>query len=561
MPPGMTRVADIHAAAPRSSSAAVNKMKRGASMTKHAAAHAASVTAHAASEKAHHAAHAASDAAHEMAKRRSAVGDEEDFEHRRRALARSAVYSLTVQLNKPMNSLFRFSLTVLPMALYRFEVWFFTFLHCFLFGMKQMALAHDAKMIAAIEEGETPPETSWDLLAVLTLGAQEASATSHTFGRESTGAVLFRSLSLPLNAIGCLTWLMSLLLVFFNRECYTRFADYYRATTGMSGALQDLTQMSHVALFAHGQPQTPRTIAAPPRSLTCGGPRGRRVAGAVDEATARQQRWDVTRYLLTSAIVVYMRINDLAYAKPMGISESEWARLTLSEDMWLGLDALPKSKRRSSPAAKWASMSPPLLTDAEAAVIRRCPGKELQVLQGWAMRILGAAMADRQMTPQNFRALEEAVNRLRAEACSIVNGLVMPIPFAYYHALLLLMLLNYFLYSIIFVQFNSYLSPFVLFAVILLTTGIRELGAALANPFGAGALRRLSELCRPPRASRVALLNLATAERPCPAARRPCGPAERRLGLLVTADTADGLQRVDTDGADGGRDRDGAAVT
>ena len=56
----------------------------------------------------------------------------------------------------------------------------------------------------------------------------------------------------------------------------------------------------------------------------------------------------------------------------------------------------------------------------------------------------------------------------------------MPIPFPYFHALNLLLVINYSLYTYSFLFFETVLSPLLLFLVILVTLGMREVSTALS---------------------------------------------------------------------------------
>ena len=73
----------------------------------------------------------------------------------------------------------------------------------------------------------------------------------------------------------------------------------------------------------------------------------------------------------------------------------------------------------------------------------------------------------------------------------------MPVPLPYFHALNMLQNVNYALYTYALCSFNSYLTPIVLFVVILITVGMREVAAALSNPFGDDDVDFPVNKCRP----------------------------------------------------------------
>ena len=54
------------------------------------------------------------------------------------------------------------------------------------------------------------------------------------------------TIPLSMSALGIPAGLMSLLLVFFNSQCFGRYMSFYGACTGMGGTVQELAQLSSV---------------------------------------------------------------------------------------------------------------------------------------------------------------------------------------------------------------------------------------------------------------------------------------------------------------------------
>lgn len=325
----------------------------------------------------------------------------DDVHVQRRAIVAKEKHPLAYSLNQPMRSIFcTFSITILPVALTRVEVWIFTIAHVILFLLK---------------------ESGHSLLG---------SGTDQSWG-----------LPLTFSAVAVSSGMLSLLLVFFNSQCYTRYMTLYAACTAMTGDVQELAQLTSVHL-------THKHADA---------------------------RWDACRFLMSSVMIVYMRVTDLAANRPPSVDDEDWKRLMQSEDEWLGLT----SPARPHEAVKM----PPLLSAEEVAVLRHCSGKESQVLQMWALHATWAGYV--QVGAQaHFKEIEDIVLDCRRNSAAIPNILDMPVPFPYYHMLCALMYVNYTLYAVTFLGIDSWLTPLALFLICATTTGVRELSSALANPFG-----------------------------------------------------------------------------
>ena len=150
--------------------------------------------------------------------------------------------------------------------------------------------------------------------------------------------------------------------------------------------------------------------------------------------------------------------------------------------------------------------------------------------QMWALDAMWQAY-ERQGAQQHFFQIEHVVLAARRNTAAIPNMLNNPVPFPYYHLLVALMWTNYMLYAVTFLEMDSWLTPVAMFLIVAVTTGVRELSSALANPFGSDevdfnhtnfihALRKTATFLAHPAVN-------AKWQLPTPP-RRPCSPRHRR---------------------------------
>ena len=312
-----------------------------------------------------------------------------------------------------------FKISILPKVLIRWEIYFFTLLHIAFFVLKQQGY------------------------------------TMFMLAEDSNGPWAF---PLQFSAISIPSGLMSLLLVFFNGQCYTRYVNLYQACTAMGGSVQELAQLS--ATHAMATPDA---------------------------------RWDATRYLLASVMMVYMKVTDIAASRSPTIDPEDWERLTQSEEEWLNGSTGGAGKGGGPIKA------PPILLPHEVVVLKQCKGNESQVLQIWcldamwkvperpslklrnafrqhavhalSLRCTSQAAESRVLLSLHWQAyqysgaqhsffqIEETVLNCRRATAGIPNILNNPIPFPYYHALVALMWTNYTLYAVTFLELESWLTP------------------------------------------------------------------------------------------------------
>jgi len=216
------------------------------------------------------------------------------------------------------------------------------------------------------------------------------------------------------------------------------------------------------------------------------------------------QRWDVVRYLTASALVIYFRVTKLADFKEAMVSLVEFERLLSDEKEWLGLADEPWEKMMGWPRTRAEAQeytlrlgselglstnhpsrlaaAPPLLTKAEIEELRKYPGGFMSlVLQTWCLQ---AARDSGAFPGPWYNVLQGSVFKLRFAAYRLRAQLNMPVPLPYFHSLNMLQNINYALYTYAMLSFESNLTPIVLVTIIILTVGMREVAAALSNPFG-----------------------------------------------------------------------------
>jgi len=256
-------------------------------------------------------------------------------------------------------------------------------------------------------------------------------------------------IDLPFNAIAVSSTLMGFMLIFFNNQTYSRYMGYYNACTGIGGVMQEISEQTSTHL--------------------CDLP---------------SIRWDVNRYAMTSALLVYFKVTDPPGSTPV-VDDEEWERLTSSEEAWQGIDARTKGGLANLDSRNGHWGSPALLTEAEKQVLKSKKGVlPSLMLQTWAMRAAREGYKKAGVEAPIYTQLQSSIMDLRRHCAYITNNLALPIPFPYYHALVALMMINFTLYCVAFLLLQSWISPVPMFLVTLITTGVREVSCALANPFG-----------------------------------------------------------------------------
>ena len=246
-------------------------------------------------------------------------------------------------------------------------------------------------------------------------------------------------------SLGMCTTLLVFTLCFFNSECNDRYRSLYSACAGMGGAIQEVGA-----------------------SL------------GADFADLPEHRWDVVRYLVASAMLVYNSVYDgmSSNVDDWKVKEAEWKRLTTTEAEHVGHPILYAGKE---------IVCPPLLTAEEVAQLRAYTGNKALLLHTWAIRVAGDGYTRCGVKPELSPALGgvgTSILALRGHGSFITTTLALPVPFPYWHMLVLMSVVNYVFFALAFLSLRSWLSPIVMFFSVLLLSAIREVSVQLANPFG-----------------------------------------------------------------------------
>jgi len=232
--------------------------------------------------------------------------------------------------------------------------------------------------------------------------------------------------------------MLAFFVVFLASQAYARFVELYKATTDMNKALQVIA--STTSVHVSEQPEL---------------------------------RWQAIRYCIASALLVYSRVNDGDVTK-QNMDEDEWLRLTTTESVSVG---------------KGSSMCPPVLTQAEVAALKAWEGNKPMLLHTWALHafkkaLLGTKGVDEASVMLVWVQLQNDVMKLRDATGAIVNTLLLPIPFAYFHICVALTYFTYTILAVILVPMDTIWSLPFFFLVIVLMSGMREVAGAMSDPFG-----------------------------------------------------------------------------
>jgi len=289
----------------------------------------------------------------------------------------------------------------------------------------------------------------------------------------------------PWASLSLLTPLMIFFLVFFLSNCYSRFNSFFSTIQTIERSVQDLAML----MLSH-----------------------------VTDPSKQEMKWDAVRYLTASAMVIYSRVTKIGAGKDAQMNIEDWGRLlkrerdwqseggpALPQDIWERIVGWPRTRDQEAnyqsmmhaafadnpnvpDGHKIATEVPerratclPLLDATEVNRLRRYPGGMYSlVLCTWSMQTVVAAG----LTGPALAASQSATMSMKSAAYELRNGLSMKVPMPYLHALNMLQNINFLLYSYALCDLESYLSPIVLFVVILITVGMREVAVALSNPFG-----------------------------------------------------------------------------
>lgn len=323
---------------------------------------------------------------------------------------------------------------------------------------------------------------------------------------------------LPWGALTLLTPLMIFFLVFFLSQCYTRFTDFFNTSMAIESSVQDLTMLMLTHATQKEQVkyrwQAVRYLSAAAIVIYS------RVTKLADGKDSQMNVENWGRLLKTE--------REWQSEGGRTVGEEEWERLMGwprgRVEAKVFTDALKEAHdlngQISADMPERKSVCPPLLTRPEVNRLRCYPGGMVSlVLCTWAMQTVVASNIDR----VGMGAAQNAIMKLKDAAYRLRNQLGMPVPMPYFHSLTMLQSnmrracpnlvlhwpvclrfaipalravllimscnlapadINFAIYSYALCEFKSYTTPIVLFVVILITVGMREVGVALSNPYG-----------------------------------------------------------------------------
>jgi len=162
-------------------------------------------------------------------------------------------------------------------------------------------------------------------------------------------------------------------------------------------------------------------------------------------------------------------VNDGDVTK-QAMDEHEWHRLMLTE---------PINGENGKVVA-----CPPLLNKEEVAALKAWGGNKPMLLHTWALHVFKKALGDNPGAMMVLAQLQTDIEKLRDATGAIINTLLLPIPFAYFHICVSLTYFTYTILAVILVPMHSAWSIPFFFLVILLTSGMREVAGAMSDPFG-----------------------------------------------------------------------------
>eukprot|EP00927_Polykrikos_kofoidii_P061070 TRINITY_DN55964_c0_g1_i1.p1 TRINITY_DN55964_c0_g1~~TRINITY_DN55964_c0_g1_i1.p1 ORF type:complete len:777 (+),score=119.75 TRINITY_DN55964_c0_g1_i1:197-2527(+) len=237
---------------------------------------------------------------------------------------------------------------------------------------------------------------------------------------------------LPWKTTTMIQFFMTCFIIFYTQRCFTRFMKLYVMCTSL---------LDSVLLFVFEL------------SVSFGSPK------------LERHRTLATKYVLSATYIVFMSFTG---GHP---SRTEWKELVHKGH----------------------------LTNQEMDVLSEYPGNVTFVLFNWAMQIAQQALSIEEIfwhRPEEFggtrqQQISHPYNRLDAHVISFLataeeigHLVAQPIPFQYYHLMILVLVMNFFLMGYLLALLKM-LATIPMFAVFLLVfLGLGELATQLADPFG-----------------------------------------------------------------------------
>jgi predicted membrane chloride channel (bestrophin family) len=134
-----------------------------------------------------------------------------------------------------------------------------------------------------------------------------------------------------------------------------------------------------------------------------------------------------------------------------------------------------------------------LLTRLEAEQLQNYPSQSIEtvlVLSTWAMQIIDKGLEDDAFWTRRSMRIAHTHNRLQLYMNDILRSIheigdvcALPLPFPYFHVMNVVLLFNLLVLCVLTASFQTYQTVFPMLVSILFFLGLREVAAALADPF------------------------------------------------------------------------------
>lgn len=296
----------------------------------------------------------------------------------------------------------------------------------------------------------------------------------HMYILQKQKALIEEGSSLPAldwKASSMLWSLLTFFVVFYGGHCYARFYTFYGACTGLGGVLGEFAYLirSHF------------------------------------DASPALVKWNMLRLMLGGMEIQLASLGGTDSGGSKGLSDSEWDRIHKHGFLSRSEIASLQKYKGSKPflPAVWAltevrcalkaklSKTPP---SAPSKAVPALPESPLDSSKSPGKKAAAAAESDAEatllMTPAAMAVLndfEQAVLKFKSNCGQATNLLKMPVPFAYFHVLKLLLIISLVLtsYALVELEHAQVLMSMIVFTIItVIMIGLQAVAVAMSDPFG-----------------------------------------------------------------------------
>jgi len=123
-----------------------------------------------------------------------------------------------------------------------------------------------------------------------------------------------------------------------------------------------------------------------------------------------------------------------------------------------------------------------LLHVEEKVWLEQFKGHAHSMVLDWALQVAGEALGANRN--RHIRAFSQIANHIRKEQVQIEDAINMPMPFQYFHIMNLMLTINFTLWAYGMGMYWSYIASVIFVFSLLIFLGMKELSAALSDPFG-----------------------------------------------------------------------------